>query len=71
MNSCPCCTAMLLRHVRHNDVYWFCPHCWQEMPNFSPKSSLDDGSVSLLDGHVLDSHRILPLELRRAEVVTV
>ncbi|MEB3336136.1 MAG: hypothetical protein VKJ46_01650 [Leptolyngbyaceae bacterium] len=32
MNFCPCCSEQLLRHVRHNSVYWFCTHCWQEMP---------------------------------------
>ncbi len=23
----------MLRHVRNSGVYWFCPHCYQEMPN--------------------------------------
>ena len=32
MTSCPCCTNQMLRHVRHSQVYWFCRHCWQEMP---------------------------------------
>ena len=35
MNSCPCCSSKLLRHARHNRVYWFCSHCWQEMPDLS------------------------------------
>ena len=35
MNSCPCCSSQLLRHARHNRVYWFCSHCWQEMPDLS------------------------------------
>ncbi len=35
MNSCPCCSSQLLRHARHNRVYWFCSHCWQEMPVLS------------------------------------
>ncbi|MEO1145260.1 MAG: hypothetical protein AAFY26_06650 [Cyanobacteria bacterium J06638_22] len=39
MNSCPCCSEPLLRHVRHSNVYWFCPHCHQEMPNFSLQSA--------------------------------
>lgn len=38
MNSCPCCAGTLLRHVRHNSVYWFCPHCWQEMPDLESES---------------------------------
>ena len=35
MNSCPCCSASLLRHVSAQKLYWFCPHCYQEMPNCS------------------------------------
>ncbi|TAD90795.1 MAG: hypothetical protein EAZ78_24610 [Oscillatoriales cyanobacterium] len=35
MNSCPCCSYQLLRHARHNRVYWFCSHCWEEMPALS------------------------------------
>lgn len=31
-NSCPCCGGSLLRHVRHQEVYWFCRTCWQEIP---------------------------------------
>ena len=31
-NSCPCSGGSLLRHVRHNEVYWFCRYCWQEIP---------------------------------------
>ena len=32
MSACPCCGEVLLRHARHAGVYWFCTHCWQEMP---------------------------------------
>lgn len=35
MNTCPCCSTTLLRHARHSGVYWFCSHCWQEMPDLS------------------------------------
>ncbi|WP_250123914.1 hypothetical protein [Chroococcidiopsis sp. CCMEE 29] len=31
-NNCPCCDRRLLRQVRGTGIYWFCPHCWQEMP---------------------------------------
>ncbi len=34
MNTCPCCSNKLLRHIRCSNVYWFCSHCRQEMPNF-------------------------------------
>ncbi len=32
MNVCPCCRGQLLRQVSRHRIYWFCPHCWQEMP---------------------------------------
>lgn len=32
MHYCPCCRDMLLCHISHNHVYWFCPSCWQKMP---------------------------------------
>ncbi len=25
----------MLRHIRANETYWFCRHCWQEMPNLN------------------------------------
>ncbi|MCP2727027.1 hypothetical protein [Limnofasciculus baicalensis] len=31
-NSCPCCGADLLRHVKGKNLYWFCTSCRQEMP---------------------------------------
>ena len=34
MSDCPCCSQSMLRHIRSNEVYWFCRNCWQEMPNF-------------------------------------
>lgn len=33
MSNCPCCSHTMLRHIRSNEVYWFCRNCWQEMPN--------------------------------------
>lgn len=35
MTDCPCCSNQLLRHVRQHQVYWFCRHCWQEMPVYN------------------------------------
>ncbi len=32
MSHCPCCADQMLRHIRANETYWFCRHCWQEMP---------------------------------------
>lgn len=35
MKRCPCCSGELLRHARRSGIYWFCQHCWQEMPDFT------------------------------------
>ena len=35
MNTCPCCSNILLRHIHSNQAYWFCRNCWQEMPVFT------------------------------------
>lgn len=35
INSCPCCSSSLLRHIRHRGVYWFCQSCRQEVPLLS------------------------------------
>ncbi|AFZ49635.1 hypothetical protein Dacsa_0902 [Dactylococcopsis salina PCC 8305] len=32
MNTCPCCRERLICQVSRSRIYWFCPHCWQEMP---------------------------------------
>ena len=32
MKTCPCCSNQLLRHFRHQQLYWFCQTCRQEMP---------------------------------------
>ncbi|NJL37937.1 MAG: hypothetical protein HC840_31810 [Leptolyngbyaceae cyanobacterium RM2_2_4] len=49
MNTCPCCSEQLLRHARHNSVYWFCPHCWQEMPNLSSAIATNQRQVKKLE----------------------
>lgn len=32
---CPCCSQPLLRHVSFKRTFWFCSHCYQEMPDLS------------------------------------
>jgi ribosomal protein L37AE/L43A len=32
MPLCPCCSDLLLHHIRGAENYWFCRSCWQEMP---------------------------------------
>ncbi|HLO51416.1 MAG TPA: hypothetical protein VK211_23590 [Kamptonema sp.] len=46
ISTCPCCSTTLLRHIRSQRVYWFCRHCYQEMPNYENSflGSLDTGS---------------------------
>jgi hypothetical protein len=29
---CPCCSYLLLAHIRLDTIYWHCRHCYQEMP---------------------------------------
>jgi ribosomal protein L37AE/L43A len=52
MNSCPCCSSQLLRHARQNRVYWFCSHCWQEMPDLSEMVLGNSGRTHKLDSLV-------------------
>lgn len=33
MNNCPCCSSIMFRQIRNEKIYWFCPSCYQEMPN--------------------------------------
>ncbi|MDJ0676135.1 MAG: hypothetical protein QNJ36_12250 [Calothrix sp. MO_167.B42] len=40
MTDCPCCSHTLLQHIRKSGTYWFCRHCWQEMPRFSENRSI-------------------------------
>lgn len=34
-HACPCCSYVLLRHVRLGRLYWRCSHCHGEMPAWS------------------------------------
>ncbi|WP_083892451.1 hypothetical protein [Pleurocapsa sp. PCC 7319] len=34
---CPICSSILLRHIHHKEITWFCSSCRQEMPNFDAK----------------------------------
>ncbi|MBD1870666.1 hypothetical protein H6F93_21885 [Leptolyngbya sp. FACHB-671] len=45
MASCPCCSDQMLRHIRHNQTYWFCRSCWQEMPLMQPSLNLVSASL--------------------------
>ncbi|MER3493431.1 MAG: hypothetical protein C4323_14530 [Mastigocladus sp. ERB_26_2] len=34
-HTCPCCSYILLSHIRLGGIYWRCSHCYQEMPVYS------------------------------------
>lgn len=34
-HTCPCCSYILLRHIRLGGLYWRCHHCHEEMPAWS------------------------------------
>ncbi|HEY9625455.1 MAG TPA: hypothetical protein V6C78_34365 [Crinalium sp.] len=40
MSHCPCCKNQMLRHIQHHHIYWFCRHCWQEMPDLKRSPGL-------------------------------
>jgi hypothetical protein len=45
MTLCPCCSKALLRHVRGGQIYLFCTHCRQEMPDLE-LMALDDAAIA-------------------------
>ncbi|MGH1394976.1 MAG: hypothetical protein ACRAVC_13245 [Trichormus sp.] len=53
MISCPCCSGLLLPHIRGSEIHWFCRHCWQDMPVFyrETPSSFVELLVSKLSYH--------------------
>lgn len=67
MNSCPCCSNQLLRHARQNRVYWFCSHCWQEMPDLSSMLTQRHQRVQQLE-RLIDIHSVSSAKKELAEV---
>ena len=39
LNTCPFCSYSLLHHFGNHREYWFCRHCWLEMPNIENQDS--------------------------------
>lgn len=66
MNTCPCCSTQLLRHARHGGVYWFCPYCWQEMPDLEAMISRRNQRVKQLQ-RLIDSN---PPTTRKSALVS-
>ncbi|HBB31383.1 MAG TPA: hypothetical protein DDZ80_29415 [Cyanobacteria bacterium UBA8803] len=62
MNDCPCCSAQLLRHARHNSIYWLCTRCRQEMPVL-PRLSANSSKNLQLDKSL---HPIFPQKISLA-----
>jgi hypothetical protein len=59
VNTCPCCSERLLRHVRTGSIYWFCSHCWQEMPNLqSTLAERQASELGILERLVLKSNQV-------------
>lgn len=51
MNTCPCCSNTLLRHISHKKVIWFCLSCRQEMPQLvtKKKNTIQSAEVKHLE----------------------
>ncbi|MDZ8086002.1 MAG: hypothetical protein RMY16_10625 [Nostoc sp. DedQUE12b] len=64
MNYCPCCSSVLLEHIRGAETYWFCRHCWQEMAiyKWNESSSFADAVLGKLPSK-------LQKEKRRSTIV--
>ncbi|HEY9664271.1 MAG TPA: hypothetical protein V6C65_37990 [Allocoleopsis sp.] len=30
--DCPFCSDRLVRHIQHQQLYWFCRSCWERIP---------------------------------------
>lgn len=39
MSYCLCCNSSLLRHIRHGEIYLYCPDCRQAMPEATDTES--------------------------------
>ncbi|MDV3348942.1 hypothetical protein SPB21_09110 [Leptothoe sp. ISB3NOV94-8A] len=62
MSYCICCNSSLLRHIRHGEVYLYCPDCRQEMP--------EADSCGADEVHAVLSNMLFrPLVVSDAEVV--
>ena len=48
MTHCPCCSNQMLRHVRQQQIYWFCRQCWQTMPVYNLNKSSLSPSLNLV-----------------------
>ena len=47
-STCPCCSSPLLRHTQSGQIYWFCSHCHQKMPDLATAIKAHRSVSSLL-----------------------
>ena len=46
---CPCCSYNLLHHFGDRREYWFCRHCWQEMPSLETVCQQKSRATSIVN----------------------
>ena len=46
---CPCCSNTLLHHFADHREYWFCRHCWAEMPSLETVCQQNDRAISVVN----------------------
>lgn len=47
--TCPCCSSILLRHIRSTGIYWYCSSCHQEMPSLAAPTFPRDPVFALVE----------------------
>lgn len=57
MNSCICCSHTLLKHIRGNQIHWFCRNCWQSMPVFLEENISNQNLQTLNRNKCFQSNR--------------
>ncbi|NJK74050.1 MAG: hypothetical protein HC786_13785 [Richelia sp. CSU_2_1] len=68
MTPCPCCSNEMLRHVRRNQVYWFCRECWQEMPVYNLNTYGSLVSIGTLDRSFVQNGKSFSTHIRLSYV---
>lgn len=56
-STCPYCSHTLLRQVRSRRVYWFCSHCYQEIPY--PAQNVDPVETTLNLSYYSDLTKVI------------
>ena len=47
---CPLCSTTLIHQISNHREYWFCRHCWQEMPNLeSERSQINKQACNVIE----------------------